>query len=64
MKSAIIFKQTTEIKNAPTLNSDTVFELHEGTKVVVLDAIDDWKKIKLSDGKTGWIIADDMKELQ
>jgi tetratricopeptide (TPR) repeat protein len=63
-KSAIIFKQTTEIKNAPKLNSDTVFELHEGTKVVVLDAIDDWKKIKLSDGKTGWIIADDMKELQ
>ncbi len=62
-KSAIIFKQTTEIKNAPTLNSDTVFELHEGTKVVVLDAIDDWKKIKLSDGKIGWIIAEDMKEL-
>ncbi len=62
-KSAIIFKQTTEIKNAPTLNSDTVFELHEGTKVQVLDAIDDWKKIKLADGKIGWIIAEDMKEI-
>ena len=62
-KSAIIFKQTTEIKNAPTLNSDTVFELHEGTKVQVLDAIDDWKKIKLADGKIGWIVADDMKEI-
>ena len=62
-KSAIIFKQTTEIKNAPTLTSDTVFELHEGTKVQVLDAIDDWKKIKLADGKIGWIVADDMKEI-
>lgn len=62
-KAAIIFKQTTEIKNAPTLNSDTVFELHEGTKVVVLDAIDDWNKIKLADGKIGWIIADDLKEI-
>ncbi|PHR73700.1 MAG: hypothetical protein COA67_02945 [Lutibacter sp.] len=62
-KSAIIFKQTTEIKNAPTLNSDTVFELHEGTKVQVLDAIDNWKKIKLADGKIGWIVADDMKEI-
>lgn len=63
IKSAIVFKQTTEIKNAPTLNSDTVFELHEGTKVMVLDAIDNWNKIKLADGKIGWITADDMKEI-
>jgi len=63
IKSAIIFKQTTEIKNAPTLNSDTVFELHEGTKVQVLDAIDDWKKIKLADGKIGWIVGDDLEEI-
>lgn len=62
-KVAIIFKQVTEIKNAPTLNSDTVFELHEGTKVQVLDAIDNWKKIKIANGKIGWIIADDMKEI-
>ena len=60
---AIIFKQTTEIKNAPTFNSDTVFKLHEGTKVLVLDEIDDWKKIKLSDGKIGWIVADNLKEI-
>lgn len=62
-KSAIIFKQTTDIKNAPTFNSETVFKLHEGTKVVVLDQIDDWKKIKLADGKIGWIIADNIKEI-
>ena len=62
-KTAIIFKQTTEIKNAPTLNSDTVFKLHEGTKVIVLDEIDDWKKIKLADGKIGWMIADYLKEI-
>ncbi len=60
---AIIFKQTTEIKNAPTLNSDTIFKLHEGTKVIVLDEIDDWKKIKLADGKIGWLIADYLKEI-
>lgn len=60
---AIIFQQTTEIRNAPTLNSETVFQLHEGTKVIVLDAIDDWKKIKLSDGKIGWIIAENLREI-
>lgn len=62
-KSAIIFKPTTDIKNAPTFNSETVFKLHEGTKVLVLDEIDDWKKIKLADGKIGWIIADNIKEI-
>ena len=61
--AAIIFKQSTEIKNAPTLNSDTTFELHEGTKVLVLDAIDNWKKIKLADGKIGWILTDDLREI-
>jgi len=60
---AIIFKQITEVKNAPTLNSDTIFKLHEGTKVEVLDQIDDWKKIKLADGKIGWLISDYMKEI-
>lgn len=62
-KTAIIFAEKTEVRNAPTLNSEEVFTLHEGTKVVVLDAIDNWKKIKIADGKLGWIIADEVKEL-
>ena len=62
-KKAIIFEKSTEIKNAPTFNSDTVFQLHEGTKVEVLDAIDDWKKIKLADRKIGWIVAENLKEI-
>lgn len=60
-KAAIIFAEQTEIRNAPTLNSDEVFTLHEGTKVIVLDTIDDWKKIKIADGKQGWIIASEIK---
>ncbi len=62
-KPAIIFAEKTEIRSAPTLNAEEVFEIHEGTKVMVLDAIDNWKKIILADGKQGWIIADDLKEL-
>ena len=60
---AIVFAEKTEVRNAPTLNSEEIFTLHEGTKVIVLDAIDNWKKIKLVDGKVGWIIADDLKLL-
>ncbi len=60
---AIIFVPKTEIKNAPTDSSDEIFELHEGTKVLILDELDNWKKIKLADGKIGWIKDDDLKEV-
>jgi tetratricopeptide (TPR) repeat protein len=60
---AIIFAEETEVKNAPTLNSENVFTLHEGTKVKVLDTVDNWKKIKIADGKIGWIIASELKIL-
>ena len=62
-KEAIVFAETSTVKNAPTFNSEEVFILHEGTKVIVLDTIDNWKKIKLADGKQGWINAKEIKEL-
>jgi len=62
-REAIIFAQQTTIKTAPTLSSDTAFELHEGTKVSILETKDNWKKIKIIDGQTGWIIGSELKEL-
>jgi len=62
-KEAIVFVEKTYVRNAPTTNSDEVFILHEGTKVIVLDALDNWKKIKLADGKLGWILAKEIKEI-
>lgn len=60
---AIIFVQETMIKSEPNLRSEEVFELHEGTKVKVTETVNDWKKIKLADGKIGWIPSTDLKEL-
>jgi len=60
---AIIFAQETTIKSEPNLRSEEVFELHEGTKVKVTETVNDWKKIKLADGKIGWIPAIDLEEL-
>lgn len=62
-KPAIVFVQKVEVKNSPTQNSEEVFTLHEGTKVNVLDQVDNWKKIKLADGKIGWLLSEDIKEL-
>ena len=61
---AIIFAQESEIKSEPNLRSEIAFKLHEGTKVQVLEIYNEnWTKIKLTDGKTGWIPSQDIKEL-
>ncbi|RSC95228.1 CDC27 family protein [Tenacibaculum singaporense] len=60
---AIIYTEEVSVTNEPTENSNEIFTLHEGTKVKVLDSVDNWKKIKLVDGKVGWIKTKTLKEL-
>lgn len=62
-KPAIVFAQESKVKNEPNSRSEESFKLHEGTKVQVLDTVKNWKKIKLADGKTGWISSEDIKPL-
>ena len=62
-KPAIVFAQESIIRTDPNLSGSEAFKLHEGTKVQVLDTINNWKKIKISDGKVGWIISDDIRQL-
>ena len=61
---AIVFAQESQIKSEPNLRSTESFKLHEGTKVQVIDTVSNWKKIKLADGKTGWVSNDDIKMLK
>ena len=62
-RPAIVFSQEALVKSEPNLRSEESFRLHEGTKVQILDTVNNWKKIKLSDGKSGWISNDDIKAL-
>ena len=52
---AIVFVDEVVIKSEPNARSQEVFRLHEGTKLYVLDELNDWKKVKIADGKTGWL---------
>ena len=60
---AIVFVPEVEIKSEPNLGSTTAFTLHEGTKVMVLETIEEWKRIQLTDGQIGWILNTDIKLL-
>ncbi len=62
-KPAIVFAQESKVNSEPNSRSEEVFRLHEGTKVQILDTVQDWKKIKLADGKSGWISSEAIKAL-
>ena len=61
-KLAIVYAQQTDVKSAPTMSSEISFELHEGSKVQIIESLDSWVKIKIADGKIGWMLVDDLKE--
>ncbi len=61
---AIIFASEIQVKAEPNDRSDIAFVLHEGTKVNVLEAFDNWKKIELSDGQIGWLPTDALRVLK
>lgn len=63
-RPAIVFTSESSVKSEPNKRSQEAFALHEGTKVYVLDELNDWKKIKIADGTTGWIPAEDIKLLK
>lgn len=52
---AIIFADAITVRSEPNRRSEPVFELHEGTKVQVLDELEDWNKIQLANGQEGWL---------
>lgn len=62
-RPAIVFAAESQVKSEPNPRGTLSFTLHAGTKVQILDTINNWNKIKLADGKTGWMKADDMKAL-
>lgn len=52
---AIVMTDVANIKSAPDRSGNDLFVIHRGLKVQVLDSVNKWKKIRLTDGKVGWI---------
>ena len=64
VSSAIIFVKEIDAKLEPSQEAETVFALHEGTKVLVIERYGaEWSKVKLQNGETGWILNSKLKEL-
>ena len=53
---AILFDSRISFKSEPNERSEELFLLNEGTKVNVLEKINEWSLIELSNGSKGWIL--------
>ena len=52
---AVLVTPLATVKNSPDPKSSDAFVLHGGVKVQITDTFTDWLKIRLADGKVGWL---------
>ena len=60
---AIIFSGSVNVRSGPGDQAATLFVLHDGTKVSILDTNNGWIKVQLANGNEGWIEQSDTKEI-
>lgn len=53
--SAIVIESSAVIRSSPDEKSTTLFMLHAGTKIEVLDELGAWQQIRIANGNSGWI---------
>ena len=62
-REAIIFQPTVTVVAEPREASEELFVVHEGTKVKIIEEVDDWTRIRLSDGNDGWMLTENIVEI-
>jgi tetratricopeptide (TPR) repeat protein len=60
-RSAIITETSAYIKSSPDDKSTSLFMLHSGTKIDIVDELTGWKKIRIANGNIGWINEKDIE---
>lgn len=60
---AIIFQQEKALFEEPNPKSNILFQLHEGTKIMILDQFRSFYKVKLPDGTIGWMQTENIKKI-
>ena len=53
--ACVVLAKTIEVKSLPGSDSVTLYQLHEGAVLSVLETKDDWYKVELPDDKRGWV---------
>ena len=60
---AIVFDPTITVKSSPSQLGKDLFVIHEGTKVFIIEQINDWCNIRIANGSDGWLPAASIKRI-
>ena len=60
-RQSIIMSTSVYVKSSPDEKGNDLFILHEGTKIDVLDQLNNWRKIRIANGSVGWMKSDEME---
>jgi tetratricopeptide (TPR) repeat protein len=60
---AIVLSDKVDVKSAPIEAGTAVFSLHQGVKVQIKEQSGDWVKIRLADGKIGWMKQTNLEQI-
>ncbi len=63
INDGIIVSNIVTVKSSPDNSSKDEFIVHEGLKVRLEDKVDNWVKIRLDDGKLGWISEENLRQI-
>lgn len=55
IRDAIVMSKEAEVRYGPSQSDQVAFRLGEGLKVYVIDRRENWSRIVLSNGETGWV---------
>ena len=60
-EEAVVMASAISVKSSPDRSATDLFVLHEGTKVKVLTAVDEWVEVVIADGKKGWTLKNNIE---
>ncbi|HEY9124918.1 MAG TPA: tetratricopeptide repeat protein, partial [Bacteroidales bacterium] len=62
-QQAIVMSETVTVRSSPDKESTELFVIHEGTKVIIIDQVGEWLRIKIADGNNGWMLASNVEKI-
>jgi len=54
-KMGVVTTKVVDVLSAPSQDATLEFTIHEGTELDIIQQLGGWVKVKLLDGKTGWV---------
>ncbi len=64
IRDAIVMQKECEARFGPSEHDQVAFKMGEGIKVFVVDRREDWSRVLLTNGESGWVRESDIAEVK